>query len=409
MAAISTSRELDFIIFGASGFTGKYTVKVASKLLSAYKWGIAGRNLTKLQQTASEIGDRVPIIIADTASPDSLRAMTQRCTILINCVGPYRNLGEPVLQACIATRTHQVDVAAESQYIKRMTLEYNEAAQHAGVFIVTGCGFGGIPSDMGVAYAESHFDGTLHSVEHYLTTTATKVRGPMMHHTTLVSILDDIVNWKELDALRGRLYQKQLPPQPVLRPKGWIHRKANKLWCFPFIAADDAIVRLSQNYFRVTANKHSVQFVSYFGTDSILELVQLILFGMLLGICMLFSCARSCVLKHPKTFTLGKVSHQGPSESEMANSTFEVTLLCKGWKSLKAPPQSPPKDDMTIQITGKDPYEFTGSALVLSALCLLEEKVQSSGDGGVFTPAAAFQNTNFIERLCGNAGVTFTC
>lgn len=38
------NRHLDVIIFGATGFTGKYTVYEAVKVLSTLKWGIAGRN-----------------------------------------------------------------------------------------------------------------------------------------------------------------------------------------------------------------------------------------------------------------------------------------------------------------------------------------------------------------------------
>lgn len=38
------SRNLDVIIFGASGFTGKHTVLEGVKILANYKWGIAGRN-----------------------------------------------------------------------------------------------------------------------------------------------------------------------------------------------------------------------------------------------------------------------------------------------------------------------------------------------------------------------------
>lgn len=36
--------RLDVIIFGASGFTGKYCVLEGVKILENLKWGIAGRN-----------------------------------------------------------------------------------------------------------------------------------------------------------------------------------------------------------------------------------------------------------------------------------------------------------------------------------------------------------------------------
>lgn len=36
--------KLDVVIFGASGFTGQYTVYEAIKVLEGLKWGVAGRN-----------------------------------------------------------------------------------------------------------------------------------------------------------------------------------------------------------------------------------------------------------------------------------------------------------------------------------------------------------------------------
>jgi short subunit dehydrogenase-like uncharacterized protein len=36
--------RLDVIIFGASGFTGKYIVYEGVKILADLKWGVAGRN-----------------------------------------------------------------------------------------------------------------------------------------------------------------------------------------------------------------------------------------------------------------------------------------------------------------------------------------------------------------------------
>lgn len=38
------SQKLDVIIFGATGFTGKYTVYQAVETLKGLKWGVAGRN-----------------------------------------------------------------------------------------------------------------------------------------------------------------------------------------------------------------------------------------------------------------------------------------------------------------------------------------------------------------------------
>lgn len=40
-----------------------------------------------------------------------------------------------------------------------MQLAYNEAAQKAGVYIISACGFDSIPADLGVVFTEQNFKG----------------------------------------------------------------------------------------------------------------------------------------------------------------------------------------------------------------------------------------------------------
>lgn len=82
------ARELDVIIFGATGFTGKYTVLHAVKLLADLKWGIAGRSQQKLESVLKEMGakadtdlSKVPIIIADVSDESSLEKMANQAKV----------------------------------------------------------------------------------------------------------------------------------------------------------------------------------------------------------------------------------------------------------------------------------------------------------------------------------------
>ena len=42
-------RKYDIIIFGASGYTGKFSIREGLKILEGLKWAIAGRNKEKLE------------------------------------------------------------------------------------------------------------------------------------------------------------------------------------------------------------------------------------------------------------------------------------------------------------------------------------------------------------------------
>lgn len=60
----------------------------------------------------------VPVILADVKDEESLTKMTEQAKVIVDCCGPYRFYGEPVVKACIATRTHYVDISGEPQVIQ---------------------------------------------------------------------------------------------------------------------------------------------------------------------------------------------------------------------------------------------------------------------------------------------------
>lgn len=83
-------KQLDIIIFGATGFTGKHAILEGIKILEKYSWGIAGRSTEKLEAVLKEIGTRaetdlskIPKIIANIEDPDSLTKMAESAKVNI--------------------------------------------------------------------------------------------------------------------------------------------------------------------------------------------------------------------------------------------------------------------------------------------------------------------------------------
>ncbi len=101
------NREFDLIVFGASGFTGQFVVEEVARTAKtdSIKWAISGRSAQKLAQVLStatketgiDVKD-IPLIEADVNSEESLKAMTSRTKLVLNCVGPYRFFGEQVVK-----------------------------------------------------------------------------------------------------------------------------------------------------------------------------------------------------------------------------------------------------------------------------------------------------------------------
>lgn len=88
---------------------------------------LASAVLQQYGATASQVG----IVQADCSDVASLRAMCTCTSVVVNCAGPFRFLGEPVVRACIDAGTHMVDVSGEPEYIERMIALYAEAARAA--------------------------------------------------------------------------------------------------------------------------------------------------------------------------------------------------------------------------------------------------------------------------------------
>ena len=52
---MSTKRQYDIVLFGATGYTGKLTAEhIATHLPTDLKWAIAGRSESKLEAVAAE-------------------------------------------------------------------------------------------------------------------------------------------------------------------------------------------------------------------------------------------------------------------------------------------------------------------------------------------------------------------
>jgi short subunit dehydrogenase-like uncharacterized protein len=153
------TRELDIVLFGATGFTGRL---VADYLTAAAKreplrWAIAGRSHDKLAALGAGFGTSVPIIVADALDADAMRVLAQRTTCVCTTVGPYARYGSELVAACATAGTHYCDLTGEVPWMRRMIDAHHDRARSTGARIVHTCGFDSIPSDLGCWAAQQAF------------------------------------------------------------------------------------------------------------------------------------------------------------------------------------------------------------------------------------------------------------
>ena len=120
---MSNTRELDLIIWGATGFTGQLVSEYISKQYtnSTLKWGIAGRNKEKVLSVAKRLNiDEERIFIADSNNIDTLKKLTSKTKVICTTVGPYAKYGSNLVEACVDTNTNYWDITGETQWIRKM-------------------------------------------------------------------------------------------------------------------------------------------------------------------------------------------------------------------------------------------------------------------------------------------------
>lgn len=149
-----SSRLYEVIVFGATGFTGKYTCEhVVSSLPTDLKWAVAGRSAEKLQKLVKELQSTHPDRVApevETSSLDkaSLQQLVSKTKVLISTVGPYHLYGEAVVAACAESGTHYLDVTGESPWVLDMIKKYDSVAKSNNAIMIPQIGLESAPADL---------------------------------------------------------------------------------------------------------------------------------------------------------------------------------------------------------------------------------------------------------------------
>uniref|UniRef100_A0A8K9UE02 Saccharopine dehydrogenase-like oxidoreductase n=1 Tax=Oncorhynchus mykiss TaxID=8022 RepID=A0A8K9UE02_ONCMY len=401
MATVTSTRPYHIIIFGASGFTGQFVVEEVARSAfegpsGSLKWALAGRSRQRLEgvlnQAAEtlrkpELRTEVEIIVADVSQADSLAIMCQQGLVVLNCVGPYRFYGEPVVKACIENGAHCVDICGEPQFLERMQLEYHSRAMDSGVYVIGSCGFDSIPADMGILYTKNQFKGTLTAVESFLTI-HTGPEGGCAHDGTWQSAIYGFADSGSLRKLRKKFGHQPLPVvgATVKKRGSLFFSKEIDQYAIPFMGSDPSVVRRSQRFLYEGHQELPVR------SNTTTHLYCLT------------GCLRSvtqrCHIVFPEFFSFGVFTKAGPSRKQMEGTSFSLTFFGEGYAEGLDPSQGRPNARICTQIHGAEPgYVATPVAMVQAAITVLNEPQFLPIKGGVYSPGAAFARTTLIDRL----------
>ena len=107
-------KEYDFVVYGATGFTGKLVVEYLVEKYSndsEVTWALAGRNLEKLKSVADSVGvpENTQLLVVDSNDVSSIETLVSKTKCVLTTVGPYQLYGDHIVAACAKSGTDYVD------------------------------------------------------------------------------------------------------------------------------------------------------------------------------------------------------------------------------------------------------------------------------------------------------------
>jgi short subunit dehydrogenase-like uncharacterized protein len=406
---VDAERELDVVVFGATGFVGRLVAGyLAGHAPEGVRVGLAGRSQDRLEQVRTQLGTAAakwPLIVADSAGLASLAALARSARVVATTVGPYWPRGLPLVAACSEAGTDYVDLTGEVLFERDSIDRYHEVAVRTGARIVHGGGFDSIPSDLGVhlLYETVRADGGGDLED--TTLVVTRLRGGFSGGT-LASIAGQADELRADPALRRTAADPYaLSPDRQDEPELGQQQDLTRvrydgslgIWTAPFHMAsiNTRVVRRSNSLLGwAYGRRFRYRELSGYGTGSagaLRAVVTTAFLGAIMG-----------AVAYPPTRRLlvGRglpVSGQGPSERAQRNGRFQMEIHTRTSAGRRYRAR--------VAAQGDPGYAATAVMMGETALALALDRDRLPGRAGVLTPATAL-GTVLTDRLRA-AGMTF--
>ncbi|HEY1740118.1 MAG TPA: saccharopine dehydrogenase NADP-binding domain-containing protein [Acidimicrobiia bacterium] len=404
---MSEERELDVVVFGATGFVGRLVaLYLAEHAPDGLRVGLAGRAQDRLAAVRAGLnakGSAWPLIVADSDDATSLGALAARTCVVATTVGPYRRWGMGLVRACVEAGTHYADLTGEVAFMRESIDACHDAAAQAGVRIVHACGFDSMPSDLGVLLLHEAVKADGAGDLEDTTLVVAKLKGGLSGGT-----IDSMrVQLQEVraDAGIGRLIADAyaLSPDRTEEPElgderdlMHVRRDADlDMWVGPFLLAgsNTRVVRRS-NALQGWAYGRRFRYreVTGFGTGAAAPVKAAIAATGVAGL------AAGLSFK-PTRAVLGRVlpsPGEGPSEQAQRAGFFRLDIHTRTSSGARYVGR--------VAAKGDPGYAATSLMLGEAAMCLARDELPDRG--GVLTPATAM-GLVLVKRL-RIAGMTLT-
>ncbi|MFN8196529.1 MAG: saccharopine dehydrogenase NADP-binding domain-containing protein [Nocardioidaceae bacterium] len=387
-------RELDIVLFGATGFTGGLTADyLAEHAPAGLRWGLAGRSPERLAEVRERLAGISPacanltLVEADATDAEALAALASRTRVVISTVGPYLHHGEPLVAACAEAGTDYVDLTGEPEFVDRMWLHHHPKAVRTGARLVHACGFDSVPHDLGAFFTVQHLSPDAPIRLRGVVRSSATFSGGTFHST--MTAMSRARQMKEASSTR-RLAEPRPADGRYSRAVGGKPHRDSVLgyWLLPLPTIDPIIVARSGA--ALASYGTEFRYSHYAGTKTLRYAAGGAAGVGLLGIAARIDIARDLLL--------GRVKQgEGPDEERRDKSWFTVDFVAE--QTVHNQPTV-----VRTRVSGGDPgYTETAKMLAEAAMCLaLDDNPPTSGQ---VTTAVAL-GANLLDRL-QRAGIGF--
>ena len=380
-------RDLDLVLFGATGFTGGLTADyLADAAPAGLRWAIAGRSADKLEavrRRLAEAGaDDVEVLVADSTDAAALSDIARRARVVATTIGPYLEHGAPLVAACAEAGTDYLDLTGEPEFVDRMFLEHHQTAVRTGARLVHACGFDSIPHDLGAYYTVQQLPD-----DEPITVRGVVRSGGAFSGGTFHSAMEQFARAKQMRATYAA--RRRAEARPEGRSSRAVRGKPHRdpvlgYWLLPLPTIDPIIV--ARTGAALASYGPKFRYSHWVGTKTLRFAA-----GGAVGVGVLTLAAQVKPLRELITSKVPRGS--GPDDAKRAKSWFTVDFLGEAGEQT-----------VRTRVSGGDPgYTETAKMLAEAALCLALD--DNPATAGQVTPAQAMGDA-LLERL-QKAGISF--
>jgi len=133
---------MDWMIYGANGYTGQLMVEEAIK--RGYRPVLAGRSRETIEPLAQKYG--LPARVFALDKHEAVVMGLRGIELVLHCAGPFSKTAAPMVKACLEVGAHYLDITGEIDVFAHCHALDAEAKQR-GIVVLPGSGFDVVPTD----------------------------------------------------------------------------------------------------------------------------------------------------------------------------------------------------------------------------------------------------------------------